>query len=175
MRDLLVVVSGWVQIYDPTMLISISSLRLVRVLRRIISLPTFRGMNAITGALVHNTSLFQRLFGMMLFALIIFGTVGINLFPGKLQHRCVVSGAYPSQTSGVYYNSSYAAAGEAGSMGKFEYFCDQDGPLASFTCPSNMHCDMEYANPNYGSTSFDDFGSALLLMFQVMPNALNQD
>ena len=168
MRDLLVVVSGWVQIYDPTMLINISALRLVRVLRRIISLPTFRGMNAITGALVHNSELFQRLTGMMLFALVIFGTVGVNLFPGKLQHRCVVSGAYPSQTSGVYYNSSsYAAAGEAGSMGEFEYFCDQDGSSSSFSCPSNMQCDLEYANPHGGSTSFDNFGSALLLIFQV--------
>ena len=167
MRDLLIIVSGWVQIYDPTMLINISALRLVRVLRRIISLPTFRGMNAITGALVHNSELFQRLTGMMLFALVIFGTVGVNLFSGTMQHRCVVSGAYPSQTSGVYYNSSYAAAGDAGSMGEFEYFCDRDGWTTSFTCPSNMQCDMEYANPHYGSTSFDNFGSALLLMFQV--------
>jgi hypothetical protein len=170
--DFVVVITGWLDVFDMLSGIDVSALRALRVLRPMRLVKYFRGIQAIVGAIHFNLEPIANVIQFMTFFLIIFGIAGVTLFPGKLQQRCVVEGPYGSQTSGVNYTSEYAAEpGEVAEFGEFEYFCTPDNDRVSFPfpyrCASYMKCDTSYGNQHFGATSFDNFGSCFLLMFQV--------
>ena len=58
----------------------------------------FKAIQSIGGAIYFNLDPLLNVLQFMVFFIVIFGIAGISLFPGMLQHRCVVSGAYGSQT-----------------------------------------------------------------------------
>ena len=167
--DFFVVVTGWMDAAELGM--DVSALRALRVLRPMRLVKYFKGIQAIIGAIVHNIEPLWNVLQFMLFFLIIFGIAGVTLFPGKLQHRCVVTGPYPSQTAGIVYGDDYASPEDVGELGEFEYFCTSDTERVSFPfpyrCASYMTCDETFGNPHHGATHFDNFGAAFLLMFQV--------
>ena len=167
--DFLVVLTGWMQVAQIGM--DVSALRALRVLRPMRLIKYFKGIQAIIGAIVHNIEPIWNVIQFMIFFLIIFGIAGITLFPGQLQHRCVVTGPYPSQTAGITYDEDYASADDPGEMGEFEYHCTAENKRVSFPfpyrCASYMTCDTKFGNMHDGSTHFDNFGAAFLLMFQV--------
>lgn len=72
---------------------------------------------------------------------------------------------------GIDYNAEYAAMGDVGELGEFEYFCTAQTDRISYPfpyrCASYMTCDATYGNPHHGATHFDNFGAAFLLIFQV--------
>ena len=172
--DFLVVVTGWMDVARISG-VNVSALRALRVLRPLRLVKYFRGIQAIIGAIYFNAEALLNVISFMLFFLIIFGLAGITLFPGKLNTRCVVSGPYPSQTSGIGYNDSYAAMEDVAEFGEFEYFCTESTERVSYPfpyrCASYMTCDATYGNPHHGATHFDNFGGAFLLMFQVHTHA----
>jgi len=167
--DFFVVLTGWLDVAEVGM--DFSALRALRVLRPMRLVKYFKGIQAIIGAIYFNLEPIWNVIQFMLFFLIIFGIAGITLFPGKLQHRCIVESAYPSQTPGIVYGQDYAAAGDVTEFGEFEYFCTPDTERISYPfpyrCASYMSCDTTYGNPHEGATSFDNFGGCFLLMFQV--------
>ena len=168
--DFFVVVTGWMDVLN-LLGVDVSALRALRVLRPMRLVKYFKGIQAIIGAIYFNLEPIWNVLQFMLFFLTIFGIAGITLFPGKLKHRCIVDGAYPSQTAGIVYDKSYADVSAAGEVGEFEYFCTTSMDRVSFPfpyrCASYMTCDSEFGNPHHGATSFDNFGAAFLLMFQV--------
>ena len=167
--DFFVVLTGWLDVAELGM--DFSALRALRVLRPMRLVKYFKGIQAIIGAIYFNLEPIGNVIQFMLFFLIIFGIAGITLFPGKLQHRCVVDSAYPSQTVGIDYGEDYAAAEDVGEFGEFEYFCTPSTERQSYPfpyrCASYMTCDSKFGNPHFGATNFDNFGGCFLLMFQV--------
>ena len=167
--DFFVVVTGWLDFADLGL--NVSALRALRVLRPMRLIKYFKGIQSIVGSIYFNLEPIWNVLQFMLFFLIIFGIAGITIFPGKLQHRCVVTGPYPSQTAGVIYTNDYATVNDVGEFGEFEYFCTTDTKRESYPfpyrCASYMTCDTRFGNPHHGATHFDNFGAAFLLMFQV--------
>ena len=168
--DFVVVFTGWIDAAGGIGM-DFSSLRALRVLRPLRLVKYFQGIQAIVGAIYYNLEPIWNVIQFMLFFLTIFGIAGITLFSGKLQSRCVVTEAYGSQTAGITYDSQYAGVGDIGGMGELEYLCTSSNERVSFPfpyrCASHMTCDTDSGNPHHGSTSFDNFGGAFLLMFQV--------
>ena len=116
--DFTVVLTGWIDAFDMLGGLDVSALRALRVLRPMRLVKYFKGIQAIIGAIYFNIEPIWNVISFMLFWLIIFGIAGITLFPGKLQHRCVIESAYSSNTAGITYDDDYAALGEVAEMGE---------------------------------------------------------
>ena len=94
--DFFVVLQGWINSFAVG--IDLSALRALRVLRPLRMIKYFKAIQSIGGAIYFNLDPLLNVLQFMVFFIVIFGIAGISLFPGKLQQRCVVSGAYGSQT-----------------------------------------------------------------------------
>ena len=94
--DFFVVVKGWLDVLSVG--VDVSALRALRVLRPLRLIKYFKGIQSIGGAIYYNLDSLWNVTQFMLFFIVIFGIAGISLFPGKLQHRCIVTAPYPSQT-----------------------------------------------------------------------------
>ena len=167
--DFLVVFTSWADLVFYG--VNFSALRALRVLRPMKLVRYFKGIQSVIGSIYLNVGAISDVIQMMIFWLIIFGILGLTLFGGMLQHRCVVKSAYPSQTSGITYGADYADVNATAGMGEFEYFCTASDAREAFPfpyrCASYMTCDLEYGNPHHGAISFDNMGHAFLLMFQI--------
>jgi len=76
-----------------------------------------------------------------MFAFLIYGVLATSFFAGALRGSCV------DKVSGMVSDP--------------QIFCFDNNP-----CPSSMTCDLDYGNPFYGFANFDNFGYAVLTLFE---------
>eukprot|EP00045_Choanoeca_perplexa_P001967 m.22459 g.22459 ORF g.22459 m.22459 type:complete len:1360 (+) comp11254_c0_seq3:204-4283(+) len=101
------------------------------------------------------------------FTLIVFSIVALQLFPGVLRQRCVINFSnttLSNQEKQIWtQNASHWLIDGEGD----EVICGFGS--SSRQCPSGFTCRRDAApNPNYGYTSFDNFGAAILNCFQLI-------
>ncbi|KAM6937857.1 sodium channel protein type 4 subunit alpha B-like [Xenentodon cancila] len=113
-----------------------------------------------------------------MFGLSILAMLGLQLFMGNLQHKCIfwsnisnvdsVSDHYGNGT-GDFAVTMYSPGAE-----NYYFIPDSMAPLlcgnssGSGRCPEGTVCMKTGANPNYGYTSYDSFGWSLLAVLRLM-------
>lgn len=80
---------------------------------------------------------------LVLFVIIIYAIIGLELFSGKLHKTC------RNNVTGEYMEEPHACG---------------DG----FACPENYDCFDGWEGPNWGITNFDNFGLSMLTVFQCI-------
>ena len=142
--------------------------RLLRPLRLIGRIKSLRGM---MNTLISSIAALQATFGLMCFAFIVYAIFGMTVWSGALHNRCYVTEA-PENGEWVMLNGftdicSQASPCPDGSFcgNRFEAK-DENGEPYSFTNP-DLWVDSLMEEQHWGYNNFDNFGSALLTVFQV--------
>ena len=119
---------------------ALRAFRVLRPLRLVSGVPSLQVvLNSILKAMI---PLFHIAL-LVLFVIIIYAIIGLELFSGKLHKTCRhnVTGA----------------------------FMDDPKPCGiGYTCEDNFDCYSGWEGPNFGITNFDNFGLAMLTVFQCV-------
>lgn len=130
--------------------INTTALRTLRILRPLRTLKLIPGLQVVIAAFFSSMS---QLFSVLVLAFLVLGTyalIGTQLFSGVLHQRCMLPDGtiLPSDDENDRYCSFFKGFGRQ---------CDVN---------SEAHCSIHPENPNSNVTSFDNFGVALLAIFQ---------
>ena len=139
--DFVIVVFGYLSYLNISGGVDLKALRTFRVLRPLRTISSVEGLKILMSALVTSLPLLFDTIVILMFFFIIFAIAGLQLWHGNLTQRCM-----NIETGDVNSNKVCGS-----------YGCD-----AGFTCVET------HANPNYGSTHFDDIFTALLTVFQCI-------
>eukprot|EP00759_Apiculatamorpha_spiralis_P019666 PhF_6_TR25502/c0_g1_i2/m.35543 len=150
--DFLIVILSYLQFVGQVdQLKAIKTLRVLRPLRSINGIP---GLKAIVTVLIRSFAQLANVLGLAVFAFLIFGILGVQLWGGEMKFRCMMQNA-TTNTWSLYSPDN-------------PLFCNDPGsPAMGVDCPGNTSC-LPYQNPNRGYTSFDHMGWAFLTIFQTM-------
>uniref|UniRef100_A0A8B9HSH0 Sodium channel protein n=1 Tax=Astyanax mexicanus TaxID=7994 RepID=A0A8B9HSH0_ASTMX len=129
---------------------NVSALRTFRVLRALKTITVIPGLKTIVGALIQSVKKLADVMILTVFCLSVFALIGLQLFMGNLRQKCVVwppvfpliNGTTNMNATASFSDKLYANKG---------YMCLKAG-----------------RNPNYGYTSYDNFGWAFLALFRLM-------
>eukprot|EP00927_Polykrikos_kofoidii_P054656 TRINITY_DN49043_c0_g1_i1.p1 TRINITY_DN49043_c0_g1~~TRINITY_DN49043_c0_g1_i1.p1 ORF type:complete len:1629 (-),score=309.38 TRINITY_DN49043_c0_g1_i1:117-4424(-) len=142
----------------------LNSLRTVRILRPLRAAKQLPGMKALVFGLLESLPDLRDSLVLCGFVLLLFGTIGMQLYMGAFQQRCLpidVSGGL-SEASNLAAAIALASAAE----GKESYkLCSmsEDSCSPGFVCRANTGI-----NPNGGATNFDNLAFSTLSVFQAI-------
>ncbi|XP_037087446.1 LOW QUALITY PROTEIN: voltage-dependent calcium channel type D subunit alpha-1-like [Pollicipes pollicipes] len=120
---------------------ALRAFRVLRPLRLVSGVPSLQVvLNSILRAMVP----LLHIALLVIFVIIIYAIIGLELFKGKLHNTC-------------FHNVS-------GEMMDDPSPCGPNG----YQCPSTYHCAGHWEGPNFGITNFDNFGLAMLTVFQCI-------
>ncbi|CAH1797368.1 unnamed protein product [Owenia fusiformis] len=150
---------------------NLQGLRTFRVLRPLKTVSIIPGLKLIVNALIKSMRMLLEVMILTLFCMAVFALFAIQVYVGVLRQKCVLD--LPSNwhdlsnNSDVYYldwtkDTSHWLEDED------QYFiCGNISGSAQ--CPAGYTCLPDIgSNPNYGYTSFDHFGWAMLTCFQLV-------
>ncbi|KAI3370931.1 hypothetical protein L3Q82_023484, partial [Scortum barcoo] len=145
-----------------------------RILKLITVIP---GLKTTVGALVQSVKRLADVIVLMLFCLSVFALIGLQLFMGRLKHKCVMWP--PGNLTLDYYDPETLSSNFH--FHRFindpenQYFLPHNfdalvcGNSSDATiCPEGFVCMRTDSNPNFGYTSYDSFGWSLLSLFRLM-------
>ncbi len=135
------------------------------------------GLKTIVGAVIESVKNLRDVIILTVFALSVFGLVGLQIYMGVLTQKCVAD--FPEDDSegeerDLNWHTWNLNFTNWHPFPPPEEYGAADYPLCgnssgSGTCPENYTCLQGYGpNPNYGYTSFDSFGNAFLSAFRLM-------
>eukprot|EP00347_Sterkiella_histriomuscorum_P011811 403371009 len=164
--DFAVVITGLVEISGGS--IKLKSLRVLRVLRPLRSINAIPSMKKLVGALIQSLPDFFNVAIFLAFIFLLFAILGVHQYNGVLYNRC-------------RYQNHPESPNEWKQVESLTRVCTQSGS-GNFACPSEYYCgnpqdfniDLMYenldknVNNNYGITTFDNLGSSLLTVFQIV-------
>ncbi|XP_056021116.1 sodium channel protein 1 brain-like isoform X8 [Ostrea edulis] len=153
-------------VFNPQML------RTFRVLRALKTVSIVPGLKTIVGALLRAFKLLFEVIILTSFCLMIFALFGLQVYVGVLRQKCVLDvpeyNATASLSYVAYYNDWIKNNSNWYEDGEGAYLVCGNAS-ASGECPSGYTCLPDIGeNPNYGYTSFDHFGWAMLTSFQLI-------
>ncbi|GAB6018918.1 hypothetical protein CHUAL_000570 [Chamberlinius hualienensis] len=167
--DFTVIVLGFITIFVEVG--NLSGLRTFRVLRALKTVSILPGLKTIVNALLHSVGMLTEVMALTIFCLMVFALFGLQIFMGILRNKCVtvyidenVFGNQSDQQHRSFFignssnwlieNDEYRVCGNA---------------TGAWPCPANYTCLPDVGpNPNYGYTSFDNFGWAMMTSFQLI-------
>ncbi|XP_051523510.1 sodium channel protein type 4 subunit alpha A-like isoform X2 [Myxocyprinus asiaticus] len=164
---------------------NVSALRTFRVLRALKTITVIPGLKTIVGALIQSVKKMVNVMILTVFALAVFALIGLQLFMGNLRHKCI---RWPIPNSTIFdeYNTTMVNDTILNVTDTFDFkaYIDNEenqyfleGSLDALLCgnssdsgkcPEGYTCMKAGRNPNYGYTSYDNFGWAFLALFRVM-------
>ncbi|XP_066201105.1 sodium channel protein type 9 subunit alpha [Saccopteryx leptura] len=146
---------------------NVSALRTFRVLRALKTISVIPGLKTIVGALIQSVKKLSDVMILTVFCLSVFALIGLQLFMGNLKYKCLKS----SQINDTLNISDT----DVSNYPDYFYFLEgsKDALLCgnssdSGQCPEGYTCVKKGRNPDYGYTSFDNFGWAFLALFRLM-------
>nr|XP_041570270.1 sodium channel protein type 5 subunit alpha [Taeniopygia guttata] len=152
---------------------NVSILRTFRVLRTLKAISVIPGLKVIVNSLVESVKKLLDVLILTVFCLSVFALIGLQLFIGNLQAKCVLDV--------TQYNDSLCKDPKIhlpSDTGKSFYFLPlhnlcifrytSEILLCGKGCPENYTCEKIGNNPDFGYTSFDHFGWAFLSVFRLM-------
>ena len=145
----------------------IGVLRAFRVLRLVAHLRYLDTLDVVGEALHRHRTLLTSLVALFLALLALFAVLGLELFHGKLQGRCVQNGTGDTPRYRILLTP---LCNFPGLLVLPEQFC-QPGGYHSCSERLQHRCDTGYGGPHGGLASFQDGGSALVLLYQAHPSA----
>uniref|UniRef100_A0A7S1IVH8 Ion transport domain-containing protein n=1 Tax=Eutreptiella gymnastica TaxID=73025 RepID=A0A7S1IVH8_9EUGL len=132
--------------------VGISGLRAFRVLRPLRAIAGIPEIRIIVNSLLGSFKMLLDAMSLYLLLMLMFGIMAIQLWKGRLLYRCVDS-------EGGVMNESQVCNPTESDNGYLE--------LQGYQCPWGYTCSI-VENPNYGKTSFDNIGIALLTLFTMV-------
>merc|ERR1719362_661927 len=161
--DFIVVVSGFLPYLIPASEEDgesgpdLSTLRTFRVLRPLKLVSGVPSLQVVMSSIAKAIGPLANIALLLLFAVIIFAIVGLEFYAGALNRTCY---SLDDLEEMVF-------EGDGGSP------CfpgtPESAPMGSFTCdPETSICLEKWHGPNYGITSFDNIGLAMLTVFQCV-------
>ncbi|XP_046801240.1 muscle calcium channel subunit alpha-1-like [Lucilia cuprina] len=122
---------------------ALRAFRVLRPLRLVSGVPSLQVvLNSILKAMIP----LLHIALLVLFVIIIYAIIGLELFSGKLHKTC------RNPTTGEYLGD-----------------LDELHPCGvGFPCPEKYVCFDEWVGPNWGITNFDNFGLSMLTVFQCV-------
>ncbi|CAF0997674.1 unnamed protein product [Rotaria sordida] len=156
---------------------NVSVLRTFRVLRALKTVAVVPGLKTIVDALIQSLICLRDVTVLSSFILSIFALVGLQLYMGVLRQKCVPSYELffnNSNFSTITFNMSYDSYIKEIDNEIYWYKEDDDYVLCgnatgSRKCPKGYVCWKNRGkNPDYGYTSFDSYGWAMLSCFRLM-------
>ncbi|CAF1331232.1 unnamed protein product [Adineta ricciae] len=156
---------------------NVSVLRTFRVLRALKTVAVVPGLKTIVDALIQSLICLRDVTVLSSFILSIFALVGLQLYMGVLRQKCVLS--YESFINMTHmitneFNMSYEYYRHEINNSTYWYQEDEGFVLCgnasgSRKCPDGYVCLKNLGiNPDYGYTSFDSYGRAMLSCFRLM-------
>lgn len=162
--DFVVVLSGYITLGLHAIGLSIGNLaglRTFRVLRALKTVSITPGLKTIVNAMLHSIGMLAEVMTLTVFCLMVFALLALQLYNGVLHQKCVldIDGINPQ-------NASDPSSWLIGLDGQ-PVICGTK--VGTRYCPNNYTCTPGVGdNPNYGYTSFDSYGWALLTTFQLI-------
>ncbi|CAF2943292.1 unnamed protein product [Rotaria sp. Silwood2] len=156
---------------------NVSVLRTFRVLRALKTVAVVPGLKTIVDALIQSLICLRDVTVLSSFILSIFALVGLQLYMGVLRQKCVPthdSFLNNSNFSMIGFNMSYDAYTKEIDNEIYWYKEDDAYVLCgnasgSRKCPKGYVCWKDRGeNPDFGYTSFDSYGWAMLSCFRLM-------
>ncbi|XP_066531401.1 sodium channel protein type 4 subunit alpha B [Hoplias malabaricus] len=160
---------------------NVSALRTFRVLRALKTITVIPGLKTIVGALIQSVKKLGDVMILTVFCLSVFALIGLQLFMGNLRQKCVLYPPPSNLSAGtvIYDNATHTNSTfdweEYISNPDHHYFRPghMDALLCgnssdSGRCPEGYMCMKAGRNPNFGYTSYDNFGWAFLALFRLM-------
>ncbi|XDV45049.1 hypothetical protein PO909_013220 [Leuciscus waleckii] len=164
---------------------NVSALRTFRVLRALKTITVIPGLKTIVGALIQSVKKMVDVMILTVFALAVFALIGLQLFMGNLRHKCI---RWPIPNSTIFdvdnstmVNDTILNVTDTFDFKAYidneenQYFLEEslDALICGNSsdagkCPEGYTCMKAGRNPNYGYTSYDNFGWAFLALFRVM-------
>ncbi|XP_045043285.2 sodium channel protein type 9 subunit alpha isoform X3 [Desmodus rotundus] len=148
---------------------NVSALRTFRVLRALKTISVIPGLKTIVGALIQSVKKLSDVMILTVFCLSVFALIGLQLFMGNLKHKCLRTSLISNETLDMLDTLDKENYTEY-----FYYLEDSKDALLCGTssdagqCPEGYTCQKGGRNPDYGYTSFDNFGWAFLALFRLM-------
>ena len=143
--DFIIVVSGYSEIVFSGSGVSLSALRTLRVLRPQRTISSVKNLKTIIITIFNAIPYLTEVLVVVQFVFLVFAIAGLQLFGGLQKRRCF------DEATGVTYAYGFG-----------EILCN-----GTDNCPGGYICGKQLSNPDYGVTSFDNFGEAFLMVFQV--------
>ncbi|XP_024936090.1 sodium channel protein para isoform X10 [Cephus cinctus] len=150
---------------------NLAALRTFRVLRALKTVAIVPGLKTIVGAVIESVKNLRDVIILTMFSLSVFALMGLQIYMGVLTQKCIKN--FPEDGSwGNLTDENW----ERFVSNETNWYVDEGGnmPLCGNSSGAGM-CDPGYtclqgygSNPNYGYTSFDTFGWALLSAFRLM-------
>eukprot|EP00741_Cyanophora_paradoxa_P023077 tig00021537_g22287.t1 len=159
--DMAVVVFGWLALspaFKKFAMVQVRTIRLFRAFRGLLPL-----MKLLMAAVAAAAPLLLQLALLLLFFYTTFAIIGMQLFEGAFQNRCVdsLTGAMTLDTQWPGQDA-YPEAMCSLEPGRGRP-CD-----AGTICSRFVHATLGYSNPTWGYTSFDNYEVAVLTIFQSL-------
>ncbi|KAH9286568.1 Voltage-dependent calcium channel type A subunit alpha-1 [Echinococcus granulosus] len=161
--DFIVVATGLLAYILPNL--NQPALRALRVLRPIKLVTGFESLQIVLKSIFKAMAPLLQIGLLLLFAITIFAIVGLEFYSGAFHMTCfdernpdVLPDSIPNSKSLVPCN----IGNESSSKGFF------NAAHGSFRCPAGYVCKGYWEGPNFGITSFDNIGYAMLTVFQCI-------
>ncbi|GLH10791.1 Voltage-dependent calcium channel type A subunit alpha-1, partial [Gryllus bimaculatus] len=158
MMDFVVVVTGFITLIPfNNMDMDLRTLRAIRVLRPLKLVSGIPSLQVVLKSIIKAMAPLLQIGLLVLFAIVIFAIIGLEFYSGALHRSCY----------------SLEDFDEIVKEGEFEIPCNADNdataPAGSFVCNANLStCVEKWEGPNFGITSFDNIGFAMLTVFQCI-------
>ncbi|CAF3279088.1 unnamed protein product [Rotaria socialis] len=155
----------------------VAVLRTFRVLRALKTVAVVPGLKTIVDALIQSLICLRDVTVLSSFILSIFALVGLQLYMGVLRQKCVPtfdSFLNNSNLSGIGFNLTYESYlieidNEMYWHKENDIFVLCGNASGSTKCPPGFVCWKDRGiNPDFGYTSFDSYGWAMLACFRLM-------
>ncbi|XP_037797809.1 voltage-dependent calcium channel type A subunit alpha-1-like [Penaeus monodon] len=158
MMDFVVVVTGFITLFGQDAIeVDLRTLRAIRVLRPLKLVSGIPSLQVVLKSIIKAMAPLLQIGLLVLFAIVIFAIIGLEFYSGALHKTCY----------------SLEDLGQIVTEGEMPTPCNTDNvsfaPSGSFVCNYNISTCLElWDGPNYGITSFDNIGFAMLTVFQCI-------
>ncbi|XP_053380538.1 voltage-dependent calcium channel type A subunit alpha-1-like isoform X4 [Mercenaria mercenaria] len=159
--DFVVVVTGFITIIASSTL-DLRTLRAVRVLRPLKLVSGIPSLQVVLKSIIRAMAPLLQVCLLVFFAIIMFAIIGLEIYNGAFHFACYRLDSRPSNDESDIY------IGEEDSVRPCSSKDSGSGyTLGGFRCQENVsECRPYWRGPNYGITSFDNIGYAMLTVFQ---------
>nr|BAA13136.2 voltage-dependent calcium channel [Heterololigo bleekeri] len=153
--DFVVVVTGFISIFPASNSFDLRTLRAVRVLRPLKLVSGIPSLQVVLKSIIRAMAPLLQVCLLVLFAIVIFAIIGLEFYTGAFHKACFIKPNDDSEDNIEYGDEDTIRP------------CANEG--SGYHCRANIaKCRFNWAGPNYGITSFDNMGFAMLTVFQCV-------
>ncbi|XP_066904493.1 sodium channel protein para isoform X5 [Halyomorpha halys] len=149
---------------------NLAALRTFRVLRALKTVAIVPGLKTIVGAVIESVKNLRDVIILTMFSLSVFALMGLQIYMGVLTQKCIRNfpedGSAGNLTDENWFKHCSNSSNWSGEDDVYPLCGNSSG---AGQCRPGYTCLQGFGpNPNYGYTSFDSFGWALLSAFRLM-------